>query len=178
MKLKPQILTLKRPVPDKVLEALLVPSVDSFSLINMRTVTASNGMCVLQVPSVDSISFINMSTAVSPADAAAARLAQTSVALRDFAQQQQQLASAAPSAARALPPSSAPVASSAADSSGLARELLDLCAAKGGHVVTEAELAALPVYVQLDDVASDFVEIRVVLNTAPLRCGVWGLCAG
>jgi len=132
---------------------------------------------VRQVPSVDSISFITMSAAVYPAAAAAARLAQTTIALRDFAQQQQlppPPIHAAPAAAADLPLASSPAAAAAAaaDSEALARQLVDLCAARGGQLVTASELAALPVYVQLDDVPSDFVEIRVVLNTAPLRCAL------
>ena len=117
------------PVPDEVLEAF-------------------------QVPSVDSISFINMSTAVFPASARAARLAQTEVALNHF---HEQLGSKITRGAGG--------ASAGCDL--LSRELAEMCAGKEGEV-SEGNLASLPVYVQLDDVPSDFVEIRVVLNTAPL----------
>jgi Zn-dependent M16 (insulinase) family peptidase len=58
---------------------------------------------------------------------------------------------------------------SAAATVSLAQQLDAACGANASAKrVSVEEVEALPLYVQLDDVKSDFIEIRLVLNTAPL----------
>ena len=112
-----------------------------------------------QIPSVDSISLVGISTAIYPPSARAARQEQTRDALGLFAQHHALTSDAAASAA----------AQSAETSESLPLRLHQLSAAASagcGGQVTEEEVKNMGMYVQLDDVASDFIELRVVLNTA------------
>ena len=105
------------------------------------------------VPRVECISFIPVQTAVYPPQAAVAREAQVEEALAHFAHRH-----------AIAPGHRAPPFSS------LAAQLEELSAAKGGDgaSVTSKQLEALPMFVQLDNVASDFVELRVVMSTEDL----------
>ena len=105
------------------------------------------------VPSVQCISLIPVQTAVYPPEAAAARQAQVDQALAHFA------------ARHTLAPGH-----QAGCLHSLAEQLDQLSAAKAGGQapITRQQIEALPVFVQLDNVPSDFVELRVVMSTEDL----------